>query len=368
MHAHGTHPVHPKATIRCHLSQGGASATIASAYRSRSEFTDARTHVTVNFQDREGELVHSEMLWPETTRLSLQPTIQTEDGRKEANPLYSKGLVARYREHFGEHTEIEMPIQYRYDLQEREAYWNFTETRLTHPRAQTALDIDVMLPRELTHAQNIVLVRQFAQEEFVSKGLVVDLNVHDCVASDGLPNPHAHLLIATRRMSPDGDLAKAARDIQDNPKLIGKIYELQQAGEVEQALLLSKGTNLARWRERWADMTNEALEHHNHTDRVDHRTLAAQAIEREPSPHIGFAFYDRLREWRGHLADRVERWQQVNIAESVHDKLQQQYHRIRDHYPQMQAEFLARAREYGQKFWPELNREPQLGRGHEHER
>ena len=39
-------------------------------------------------------------------------------------------------------------------------------------------------------------------------------------------------------------------------------------------------------RERWATLTNEALQAANVQARVDHRSLAAQGIEREPLPSI----------------------------------------------------------------------------------
>jgi type IV secretion system protein VirB4 len=42
-------------------------------------------------------------------------------------------------------------------------------------------------------------------------------------------------------------------------------------------------------RQRWATLTNAALREANVDARIDHRTLAAQGIDREPLPHIPFA-------------------------------------------------------------------------------
>ena len=267
-----------------------------------------------------------------------------------------------------EHKRVLCPDYVPEHLANRQALWGTVEETLNYKTGQPAFEVEMALPRELTHEQRVELAEGFAQREFVDKGLIVDLCIHNVPASDGGEHPHVHCLVTTRRFDEEGRQGKAARDLQDSPSVLKRVYALEQEGKLDEALLASKDTHLAGWRERWADDANAFLERYSHADRVDHRTLAAQKIEREPSPNIGFAFYDRLRELKGHLADRVGRWQQVNIAESVHEKLQLQYHRIRDHYPQMQAEFLARAREYGQKFWPELNKEPQLGRGHEHER
>jgi hypothetical protein len=40
-------------------------------------------------------------------------------------------------------------------------------------------------------------------------------------------------------------------------------------------------------RERWAVLANEKLLEHGHEIRIDHRSLAAQGIEREPTVHLG---------------------------------------------------------------------------------
>ena len=40
-------------------------------------------------------------------------------------------------------------------------------------------------------------------------------------------------------------------------------------------------------RERWATLTNEKLHEHGHEIRIDHRSLEAQGIEREPTTHLG---------------------------------------------------------------------------------
>ncbi|MFV8918907.1 MobA/MobL family protein, partial [Serratia fonticola] len=45
--------------------------------------------------------------------------------------------------------------------------------------------------------------------------------------------------------------------------------------------------HLVAQRERWADLQNTCLERHQHTDRVDARSLKAQGIEREPERHLG---------------------------------------------------------------------------------
>lgn len=159
-------------------------------------------------------------------------------------------------------------------LADRSALWNTVETTLNHKRGQPAFEVEVALPRELEHEQQVELARGFAQREFVDQGLIVDMCMHMDTASDGGEHPHCHFLVTTRRFDEDGKMGKAARDLQDSPKLIGKIYELEKAGEIADALELSQGTNLQRWRENWATDTNAALERYEHDTRIDHRTLS----------------------------------------------------------------------------------------------
>ena len=73
-------------------------------------------------------------------------------------------------------------------------------------------------------------------------------------------------------------------------------------------------------RERWATLTNEALREANVAARIDHRSLAAQGIDREPLPAIPLMhlrmerrgvpseFAERLRaEYRERVQRRLER-------------------------------------------------------------
>ena len=47
-------------------------------------------------------------------------------------------------------------------------------------------------------------------------------------------------------------------------------------------------------RERWAALQNAHLEKHGHNDRVDHRSLKDQGIDREPEKHFGAIGVSRL--------------------------------------------------------------------------
>ena len=261
-----------------------------------------------------------------------------------------------------EHSEILLPEHVPVELADRATLWNRVEQQLNHKRGQPAFEVEVALPRELSPEKRLELARTFAEEQLVSKGLIVDLCIHMGVASDGGEHPHCHMLCTTRRWSDDGNMGKAARDLQDSPALLKKVYALEQEGDIENALLAAKGTNLAGWRKAWADYSNDFLAEDGHADRVDHRTLAAQQIDREAMPHMSFGFYRELEGLRGWIADRVEAFKEV----SWRNEMREQFDRIRETRRDLTAEFIAHAREYAPKLFPELGHDgPDKGLGHE---
>jgi hypothetical protein len=173
--------------------------------------------------------------------------------------------------------------------------------------------------------------------------------------------------VGTRRINADGTIGKAARDMQDNPKLVAKVYALEEEGKLDDALLLQKDLNLGKWRKSWEDYSNRFLEDAGSSERIDHRTLAAQGVEdelaREPTPNIGIALYGRLREFQGHMADRVQHWKEVGFRNAMREQAQ----RIFEKRPDLNAEFIAHAREYCRHMFPELKHEPQPEQVIEHE-
>ena len=109
----------------------------------------------------------------------------------------------------------------------------------------------------------------------------VDVVIHAPARRSDERNHHAHLLMTTRRLNADG-LTEKTRELDD-----------LKTGEV------------TRWRERWATLVNERLAEHGHTDRVDHRSLEAQVLDRDATFHKGPAV--TAIERRGESAHVVER-------------------------------------------------------------
>ena len=164
------------------------------------------------------------------------------------------GLVFDYRARGGvDHVEILAPADAPDWVQDRAALWNAVEQAETRKNSQVAREIRLALPHELDHAQRAQLVRDFCQREFVDRGMVADIALHAPGREGDERNHHAHILLTTREIGPEGFTTKN-RDWNAKELLEG-------------------------WREAWAQDTNRALERCGTHERVDHRTLEAQRVE-----------------------------------------------------------------------------------------
>ena len=91
-------------------------------------------------------------------------------------------------------TEILTPEYVPERLSDRETLWNEVEQIEKSKRAQLAYSFDIALQNELTLDENIELAREFCWEQFVARGMIVDLAVHEGKSKneDELDNPHFH--------------------------------------------------------------------------------------------------------------------------------------------------------------------------------
>lgn len=183
---------------------GGRSAVASVAYRAGECLTNERDGVTHDYSRRSG-VEHSEILAPETA-----PDWMKDRGR----------------------------------------LWNGVEAIEKRKDARLAREVEVSLPRELTREQQIDSLRGFIREEFTSRGMVADFAVHVPLATDGLEQPHAHILLTTRELGPEGFGQKV------------RAWDRTEA--------------LEEWREAWGRHANRALEAAGQEARIDHRSLKAQ--------------------------------------------------------------------------------------------
>ena len=196
------------------------------------------------------------------------------------------------------HKEIVLPSQFADEdmawARDRSNLWNSAESAETRKDARVAREYLVALPVELSPPQRIELVRGFSQELSDRYGFAVDFAVHaprDFPGSDPR-NFHAHLLATTREVKLEGLAAKTTLEMRD--------------GDRRKLGLPPVINELLHVRQRWAAVTNEALQQSHIAARIDHRSLEAQGIDREPRPHIPRAAFEMERHgYRSVVADRM---------------------------------------------------------------
>lgn len=106
-------------------------------------------------------------------------------------------------------TEILTPEYVPERLTNRETLWNEVEKIEKGKRAQLAYTFDIALQNELTLDENIELAREFCREQFVARGMIVDLAVHEGKSKneDEPDNPHFHVLASIRPFTEEGSWA-----------------------------------------------------------------------------------------------------------------------------------------------------------------
>src|SRR5271167_2473674 len=231
---------------------GGSSAPSAAAYRAGERIKDERSGKTYDHSDRR-DVMHKEIVLP--SRFA------------DADMGWAR---------------------------DRATLWNAAEGAEMRKNARVAREYLVALPVELTPDQRVGLVRGFSQELSDRYRFAVDFSIHaprDFPGSDPR-NFHAHLLATTREVTTAGLAAKTTLELADSKRrMLGLDPVINE---------------LLYVRERWATATNEALRDAQISARVDHRTLEAQGVDREPRLQIPRVAFEMERHgYRSALAERL---------------------------------------------------------------
>ena len=78
--------------------------------------------------------------------------------------------------------------------------WNAVEAAENRKDAQLCRYLDIAIPKELDDGQKKQLVLDYCQENFVDYGMIADIAFHDLNSH----NPHAHVMLTLRTISPAG--------------------------------------------------------------------------------------------------------------------------------------------------------------------
>jgi ATP-dependent exoDNAse (exonuclease V) alpha subunit len=192
----------------------GHSAVAAAAYRTGSKIQDERAGITHNYSSRQKGIVESVILRPENS------------------PEWTADTAT---------------------------LWNEVERSEKRKDARLAREFILTLPRELSPKEQIQLSVEWAQSNLVSKGMVVEVSLHN---PKGGNNPHAHVLCTMRTIEGDNFSAKKPREWNDVAVLMD-------------------------WRKSWEVTANAALEKAGRPERIDCRSLKDRGIDAIPQPKIG---------------------------------------------------------------------------------
>jgi len=181
------------------------------------------------------------------------------------------------------HKEIVLPEKFDdFDMswaRDRSTLWNAAEAAESRKNARVAREVLVALPAEMNDAQRLDLVRGFARDLVERHGFALDFAIH--APRTDTPNHHAHLLATTRELRTDGFGERTALETSDARR--------QERG------LEPFFKEVIAIRERWAAATNAGLAAAHIDARVDHRSLEAQGIDRDPLPSIPRAVIEMER-------------------------------------------------------------------------
>ena len=216
-----------------------------------------------------------------------------------------------------EHTDIVFPHGVNMS---REELWNAAEGAEKRKDARIAREFELALPAELTKEQRRELATGFARHLVEQYGVAADVALHEPNRKGDQRNHHAHILVTTRQISAQGLGEKADLEREDKA--------LRAQGKP------SGREQIAALRADWATRCNTALERAGHQERVSHKSLEAQGIDREPTTHLGPVA--TAMERRGERSERgdlnrepgADRAAQVELASA--EKMQTGTERMRE--------------------------------------
>ncbi|MGH8169407.1 MAG: MobQ family relaxase [Steroidobacteraceae bacterium] len=239
----------------------GRTATSAAAYRAGESIRDERTGALHNHSGRE-DVLHKEIFLP--------------------SRLEREGAAMEW-------------------ARDRSTLWNTAEKAERRSNSRVAREYMVALPPELSAEQRTALARTFSKEIADRYNVAVDLAIHAPRPRGDPRNFPAHRLATTREVTPEG---------------LGPKTGVDMSGETRSELGLPPSRQeFVTLRARWAELGNDALREANSEARIDHRTLEAQGIDREPTPRLPWGALKAERKGeRSEVAERIRERQRERSA------------------------------------------------------
>ena len=243
--------------------------------------------------------------------------------------------------------QVLLPPQVLPEWKDRSVLWNAVEETEKTKDSRLAREFVVALPTELSTEENISLLTEYVQDNFVNDGMCADFCIHD---TDG-HNPHAHIMLTVRPLDENGKwqnktekeylcikngeergftssefkTAQADGWEKQYQYIVGKKKGYMPPSQAEtqgyeRASKYPKSTRYGRqnpiserWnseeqlqigRKNWADINNLYLERKNIDERIDHRSHKERGLDEQPTIHEGVTA--RIIEQKGGTSERCE--------------------------------------------------------------
>ncbi|WP_051586440.1 MobQ family relaxase [Selenomonas sp. AE3005] len=173
---------------------------------------------------------------------------------------------------------------------DRESLWNEVQ-KVEGVNGQYARKHHLALPRELSLEQQEQLVKEYCSA-FSESGMVCDWAIHHDKDNH---NPHAHIMTTMRPFKKDGSWGQKSKNVAVKDKNGKPVIEGTYAnGRKKYKHKCVKMTNwdskktLAKWREDWEKLTNDALEKAGSDARVSAKSYKDQGKDYlVPTEHLG---------------------------------------------------------------------------------
>ena len=226
------------------------------------------------------------------------------------------------------HNEILLPANAPPEYADRNTLWNAAEAVEKQWNSQLARRWVLTIPREIPPDQYAVLVREFCEQQLVSKGMIVDFAIHDPHPPGH--NPHAHVLLTMRAMDEHGKWIPKSRkvyDLDENGERI-KLPSGRWKSHKEDTVDWNDQKYCEIWRHEWEVIQNRYLEANDRPERVDLRSYARQGLDIIPTVHEGAAV--RQMEKRGIKTNIGNLNREIRAANSLMQSIRQLIHNLKD--------------------------------------
>ena len=167
------------------------------------------------------------------------------------------------------YTEIMLPPNAPPEYADRATLWNSVEEIEKQWNSQLARRFVAALPREVPMELLPQMVKEYCEEQFVSKGMCCDFAIHD--PDPPGHNPHCHFMLTMRAIDENGKWMPKSRkvyDLDENGERI-KLPSGRWKSHKEDTVDWNEQYHAEEWRHGWEIVQNKYLELAGSPERID---------------------------------------------------------------------------------------------------